>query len=47
VAATGPPYPVAIEIKGSMPALVSFDSWGKSVSLTAPAGAIKISTLGG
>jgi hypothetical protein len=47
VAATGTPYPVAIEIKGSMPALVSFDSWGKSVSLTAPAGAIEISTLGG
>lgn len=47
VAATGPPYPVAIEIKGSMPALVSFDNWGKSVSISAPSGAIKVSELGG
>ena len=47
VAATGTPYPVLAAVKGPTPASVSFDNWGKSVSLSAPSGAIDVSTLGG
>jgi len=45
VAATGRPYPVAAVVNGV--ASVSFDGWDKSVSVTAPSGAIEISKLGG
>jgi hypothetical protein len=48
VAATGKPYPVAI-VGGSkrQSGQVTFDDWNKSVSLTAPKGAIDISQFGG
>jgi hypothetical protein len=48
VASSGKPYPVLVaNTNSSNPASVSFDNWGKSVSLTAPSGAIDISKLGG
>jgi hypothetical protein len=47
VAATGTPYPVLVTLKGSSPASVSFDNWGKSVSVTAPSPAVDVSKLGG
>jgi LppX_LprAFG lipoprotein len=49
VAATGTPFPVAIAgNNGSGPSgSITFDRWGKPVTLTAPSGAIDISQLGG
>ena len=47
VAATGKPYPVFVGRKDGSPASISFDSWGKSVPLSAPSGAIEVSKLGG
>ena len=48
VAATGKPYPVAIVGgKKGETGTISFDDWNKSVSLTAPDGAIDISQFGG
>ena len=47
VAATGKPYPVAI-VGGrqSQSGTITFDDWNKSVSFSAPKGAIDISRLG-
>ena len=48
VAATGKPYPVAIVGgKKGESGTITFDDWNKSVSLSAPAGAIDISQFGG
>jgi hypothetical protein len=48
VAATGKPYPVAIVGgKKGRSGAITFDDWNKSVSLSAPQGAIDISKLGG
>jgi hypothetical protein len=48
VAATGKPYPLAIVVgEKSRSGTVRLGSWNKSVSLTAPKGAIDISQLGG
>jgi hypothetical protein len=48
VAATGKPYPVAIVGgKGSLSGTIEFSDWNKQVSLTAPSGAIDISSFGG
>jgi hypothetical protein len=48
VAATGKPYPVAIAGgRKSQSGSIAFDDWNKSVSLSAPSGAIDISSLGG
>jgi hypothetical protein len=48
IAATGSPYPVAIVNNGpSDPGTVTFDDWNKTVSVTAPKGAIDLSKLGG
>jgi hypothetical protein len=47
VAATGPPYPVAIVNSGaSEPGTVTFDDWNTTVSIVAPKGAIDLSKLG-
>jgi len=48
VAATGTAYPVALAKSGSgAHGSVTFDNWNKSVTLTAPSGAIDISQLMG
>jgi hypothetical protein len=48
VAATGKPYPVAIVgAKKGESGTITFGDWNKSVSLTAPEGAIDISQFGG
>ena len=48
VAATGKPYPVAIVgAKKGESGTITFGDWNKSVSLTAPDGAIDISQFGG
>jgi hypothetical protein len=48
VAATGKPYPVAIVgAKEGESGTITFGDWNKSVSLTAPDGAIDISQFGG
>ena len=48
VAATGKPFPMAIVVgEKSQSGTVTLGSWNKSVSLTAPKGAIDISKLGG
>jgi hypothetical protein len=48
VAATGKPYPVAIVGgKQGESGTITFDDWNKSVSLSAPDGAIDISQFGG
>lgn len=47
VATTGKPYPVEVVGGKSSPGTITFDGWGKSVTLTAPKGAIDISKLGG
>lgn len=48
VAATGKPYPVAIVGgKKGESGTITFDDWNKSVSFTAPDGAIDISQFGG
>jgi hypothetical protein len=48
VAATGTPYPVAIVGgKKGQSGSITFGDWNKSVSLSAPGGAIDISSLGG
>jgi len=47
VAATGTAYPIAIVKTGTGSGAVKFDSWNKSVTLTAPSGAIDVSALGG
>jgi hypothetical protein len=48
VAATGNPYPVAIVGgKKGQSGAITFGDWNKSVSLSAPKGAIDISSLGG
>jgi hypothetical protein len=48
VAATGKPYPVAIVGgKAGQSGTIEFSDWNRHVSLTAPSGAIDISTLGG
>jgi hypothetical protein len=48
VAATGTPYPVAIVGgKAGRSGTIEFGDWNKHVSLTAPSGAIGISSLGG
>lgn len=47
VAATGAPYPLAlVETKQGSSGTVTFDDWNKSVSLTAPKGALDFSHLG-
>lgn len=47
VATTGKPYPIEVVGGKSSPGTITFDGWGKSVTLTAPKGAIDISKLGG
>ena len=48
VAATGPPYPVAITGRGkSRSGTITFGDWNRSVSLSPPKDAIDISQLGG
>jgi hypothetical protein len=48
VAATGPPYPVAIVAgKTADTGTVTFDGWNESVEISAPQGALDISKLGG
>jgi hypothetical protein len=47
VAATGTHYPVAIVKTGAATGTITFDDWNKPVPLTAPSGAIDLSTLGG
>jgi hypothetical protein len=48
VAATGTPYPVAIVGgKKGQSGSITFGDWNKQVSLSAPGGAIDISSLGG
>ena len=48
VAATGQPYPVAIVgAKKGQSGTITFDDWNKSVSLSAPSGAIDITQFGG
>jgi hypothetical protein len=48
VAATGKPYPVALSGgKQDQSGTITFDDWNKSVSLSAPSGAIDISQFGG
>jgi hypothetical protein len=48
VAATGKPYPVAlVGGKAEQSGTITFGDWNRHVSLTAPGGAIDISTLGG
>ena len=47
IAATGSPYPVAIVNSGPRaPGTVAFDDWNKTVSISAPKGAIDLSKLG-
>jgi hypothetical protein len=48
VAATGTPYPVAI-VKTKQPraGALTFDDWNKSVTVTAPKGALDLSQFGG
>jgi hypothetical protein len=45
VAATGTPYPIAIIApkNGS----IAFDEWNKTISITAPKGAVDVGSLGG
>jgi len=45
VAATGTPYPIAI-VSGKEGA-ITFDEWNKTVSISAPKGAVDIGSLGG
>ena len=48
VSATGKPYPVAIVGgRSGLSGTVAFDNWNEHVSLSAPKGAIPISSLGG
>jgi hypothetical protein len=47
VAATGKPYPVALFGNKNQPGSITFGDWNKSVSLSAPGGAIDISQFGG
>ena len=47
VAATGKPYPVALVGSKKQPGTITFGDWNKSVSLSAPSGAIDISKFGG
>lgn len=47
VAATGKPYPVALVGSKSQRGTITFGDWNKSVSLSAPSGAIDISKFGG
>jgi hypothetical protein len=48
VAATGKPYPLELaKTGGAEPGDVTFDDWNKTVSLTAPKGAIDLSKLSG
>lgn len=48
VAATGRPYPLeVVKMGGSEPGDVIFDDWNKTVSVTAPKGAIDLSTMSG
>jgi hypothetical protein len=47
VAATGKPYPVALVGSKKQPGTITFGDWNKSVSLSAPSGAISISKFGG
>jgi hypothetical protein len=48
VAATGKPYPVAlVGGKQNQSGTITFDDWNKSVSLSAPSGALDISQFGG
>lgn len=47
IAATGPPYPIAIVNSGpSEPGTVTFDDWNTTVTVVAPKGAIDLSKLG-
>lgn len=46
VSATGTPYPIAL-VGGKNKGAVTFDSWNKSVSISAPKDAIDIGKLGG
>ncbi len=45
VAATGPPYPIAIDAKQN--GSISFDRWNETVSIGAPKGAVDLSKLKG
>lgn len=48
IAATGTPYPLAIVgPKGSKAGAITFDEWNKTVSISAPKGAVDIGSLGG
>jgi hypothetical protein len=48
VAATGTPYPVAIVSPSSgKSGAIAFDEWNKTVSISAPKGALDLSSLGG
>jgi len=48
VAATGPPYPVALtKAGGKNGGAITFDSWNEPVALTAPKGALDLSAFTG
>jgi hypothetical protein len=47
VAASGQPYPVKEESKGSSPSTVTLSDFGKKTTITAPAGALDLTQLAG
>jgi hypothetical protein len=47
VAATGKPYPLQAEDKGSQPGTLTFSDYGITVPITAPPSPLDLSTLGG
>jgi hypothetical protein len=47
VAATGTPYPLRIEDKGTQKSTITASDFGKKVTITAPSGALDLSQLGG
>jgi hypothetical protein len=47
VATTGKPYPIEISKGGASGGTLTFDQWGRPVTLTAPANAVDISKLKG
>jgi hypothetical protein len=47
VAATGSPYPLRAVDKGSNPGTITASDFGKKTTITAPAGAVDLSQLGG
>ena len=47
VADAGTPYPVGLRKTGTAGGTITFDNWNKSLTLTAPAGALDFSSFGG